>query len=111
MFTGDIRLRYEQTFFVIEADFISDLTVEYDAVTSVEYRDTMDYGSRIAGFNSLRLLMGTFHNEEFGKYSLYAYTGNHGAVLLRSGDQILVIGGRTPEETAEIYETLKENIQ
>lgn len=110
MFTGDIHVSYHQESFTIEADFISDLTVDYDAITSLELVESANYGMRVSGFNSARLLMGKFRNQDYGNYTLYAYTGNHTAVLLRNQDHILLIAGKTPEESRAIYETLKERI-
>ena len=111
MFTGDIRIRYDTASFTIEADFMSDFTVEYDAITSIEYLDSPDLGMRVRGFNSARLLMGTFRNAEYGTFTVYAYTGGHTAVMLRNGEQILIIRGRTVEETTAIYESIKERIK
>ena len=111
MFTGDIRLHYGQDSFTIEADFHSDFTADYEAITSVEYSRHLEPGTRVSGFHSPRLLMGTFRNKELGNYTLYTYTGSEDWVVLRNGDRILVLGGKTPEDTLEIYETLKEKIQ
>ena len=58
------------------------------------------------GFGSVRLSTGTFQNDEFGRYTLYAYTGGEGAVILKKGDQVLVIVAKTAEETKMIYDTL-----
>lgn len=111
MFTGDIHIRYDTASFTIEADYMSDFTIEYDAITSIEYLYDPDLGMRISGFNSARLLLGTFRNEEYGTFTLYAYTGSDTAVLLRSGDRILIISGKSHEETTDIYESIKERIK
>ena len=111
MFTGDIRIRYGESALTVEADFYSDLTVEYAAITSVEHIRNPDPGMRVVGFASGHLLMGTFKNEEYGKFTLYAYTGCDSAVLIRSADQILLIGGESPDATQEIYESIRERIK
>ncbi len=111
MFTGDIQIHYGESSFTIEADFWSDLTVDYEAITSVEYSQNTNHGIRVSGFNSARLLMGSFRNEEYGNFTIYAYTGCDAAVLLRSGDRLLIIGGKTPEATLELFESIKERIE
>ncbi len=111
MFTGDIRIKYDATSFTIEADYMSDLTVDFEAITAIELLQEPDLGLKVSGFSSARLLMGTFRNEEYGTFTLYAYTGSDTAVLLRSKDRILVISGKTDEETTAIYESIKERIQ
>ena len=80
-------------------------------VWSVEYRESFEAGSRETGFGSPRLSTGTFKNEEFGRYTLYAYTNGEGAVVLKKGEKTLVIVGKNAEETKMIYETLKEKVQ
>ena len=73
MFCGEIDVVYGEASFSIEASYWSDLTVEYDAVESIEYRDQDDRGIRTGGFGSAWLLAGGFHNEEFGNYTRYSY--------------------------------------
>ena len=63
-------------------------------------------GLRILGFASARLLLGTFENEEFGSYTRYTYTNPDACVVVTSGDHVLVISGKTTEETQSIYENL-----
>lgn len=106
MFTGNIEVTYTETDFQIVAAYMDDLTVRYEEVESVEYRETFDIGVREMGFGSPRLSTGTFKNEEFGRYTLYAYTQGEGAVVLKQGDKVLVIVGKTAEETKAIYDTL-----
>ena len=111
MFSGNIAVTYEEDAFTIEADYWPDLTVEYDAVGSVEYRTEDTPGVRTGGFGSARLMMGNFRNEEFGNYTRYSYTGRGPCVVVTSEEKILVLGGRNVEETERIYQTLLEKIQ
>ena len=111
LFTGDISYRFGDASFTIEADFWSDLTVEYAEIDSIEYLEEMSYRARTSGYNSPRLSMGAYRNEEYGNFTLYAYTQCKSAVLLRSGEQLLLINLETPEATAELYASLKEKLQ
>ena len=111
MFTGNISVTYTETDFTIEASYMDDLTVRYEEVDSVEYRQDFSVGNREMGFGSPRLSMGTFQNEEFGRYTIYAYTNGEGAVVLKNGDAVLVIIGKTAEETKGIYNTLSAKIK
>ena len=110
-FTGNIAYRIEETSFTIEADFWKDITIEYEAISSMEYLEKADHGSRFSGFGSPRLSMGTFSNKSYGNFTLYAYTKCPAAIVIRCGDRILMISSATVEETAQLYETLKEKIQ
>jgi len=111
MFTGNISVSYTETDFTITASYAEDLTIRYEDVDSVEYRESFSIGSREMGFGSPRLSTGTFRNEAFGRYTLYAYTRGEGAVVLKNGDAVLVIVAKTAEETRQIYETLSAKIK
>lgn len=111
MFTGNIEVTYGETDFQIVASYADDLTVSYEEVETIEYRESFDIGAREIGFGSPRLSTGTFKNEEFGRYTIYAYTQGEGAVVLKNGGDVLVIVGKTAEDTKAIYDTLTEKIE
>ncbi len=106
MFTGNIGVQYNDVSFTITATYWNDLTVEYDAIDSIEFRETFKAGTRTYGFASARLSLGKFQNEEVGHYTRFAYTGKPGAVVLTVDENTLVIVGKTSAETKEIYQTL-----
>lgn len=106
MFTGDITVTSQDSAICIEADFYEDLTVSFDSITEISYREDLDKGSRTMGFGSARLSLGVFQNEEFGTYTLYAYTGCDAAIIIRGEDKVLVVNAKTPEETKALYEQL-----
>ena len=110
MFTGDVELIYEESSFTIEASYWSDLTVEYDAITHIEYREEGVPGTQTNGIGSARLKSGIFHNEEFCNYTRYSYTGTKPCVVLNVGDKILVINGTDTAATKAIYDTLQAKI-
>ncbi len=111
MFTGDIGIRYLEHSFVIEASYWHDLTVDYNVIEYIEYRDYDNRGVRTYGFGSARLLAGTFHNEEFGDYTRYSYTRCDACVVLTVGDKILVVNGPDEECTRAIYEQITSNLE
>ena len=110
MFTGKVEVSYQETTFTVDATFWSELTVDYDAVTAIEYREEGVSGTRTNGVGSARLLAGLFQNEEFGNYTRYTYTDGKPCVVLEVGDKILVIGGTDAAATKAIFETLQEKI-
>lgn len=108
LFTGDIGVEYGENSFTIQADYWQDVEVSYDLIDSIEYRTGDEPGFREAGFGSVRLMMGTFSNDEFGRYTRYTYRGCKTCVVLKSADKTLVVNGRNDEETKRIYERLLE---
>lgn len=106
MFTGDIRVECREDTFTIKASYWQDLTIAYDAIDSIEYREARVSASRTNGFGSARLLMGTFRNEEFGYFTRYTYTDCDAAIVLNVNGKVLVISGADPYQTEEIYQSL-----
>ncbi len=103
---GDINCVFNEESFTIEATFYDDLTVEYDVIDSIEIRYESVPGTREWGFGSAKLLLGTFHNAEFGMHTRYTYTNCECTIVLTVGEKILVLAGEDMEETESIYETL-----
>lgn len=110
MVVGDVNVDFGAESFTVRASFSETLTIRYDEVDSVVYRDSFDIGQREMGFGSPRLSTGVFQNEEFGRYTLYAYTNGEGCVVLRKGEEVLVIVLKTAEENKAIYESLLAKI-
>lgn len=108
--TGDITIKYKEDSFTIEADYWSDRTIQYADIQEMEYREGNDEGSRIGGFGSFRLAMGSFKNVEFGPYTRYTYTKCDAVVVLLVNDQHVVLNGKSVEDTKALYGTLSRRI-
>ena len=110
MFTGDIDCRLDATELTVEASFEKDLTLPYDRIDSLELREEGVDGSRVIGFASSRLLMGSFQNDEFGTYTRYTYTGDGPAIVIEAQGKTLVIGLKEPADTLALFEALTEKV-
>ncbi len=110
MFTGNIEVRCGENSIQIDATYWADLEVDYSEIDALAYRDGLDTGMRTNGFGSPRLAMGTFQNDEFGPYTLYAYTGAKEYIVMGSGGKTLVLGLKNAEETRELYQTLSAKL-
>ncbi len=107
LLTGGIEYSYGEASFTVDPSYNRAVEIDYAEIKRVEYRETMDKGSRIAGFGSPRLSLGNFKNDEFGAYSLYAYTGCDSAVVLyMTNDHVIVLNGNNGEATQAIYQAL-----
>ena len=111
MFTGDITFNVTDTALEIDADFYNDISISLDNVYDIEFREVTADGLRASGFNSMKLLMGKFKNDEFGYYTRYTYTDDAGCVVITVGEEKLVIAGKTIAETRAIYDTLTEKLK
>ena len=110
MFTGSIRLQLDDTALQVDATFWQELTLPYDAIDSLELREGKVDGIRTNGFNSAKLLLGTFQNEEFGLYTRYTYTDSESAIVIRSGERVLVISAEDAAATEALYGALLEKV-
>jgi len=105
-FTGNIDFELTDTALEIKADYWADLAVPYSGMTALEYRETPIDGIREGGYGSPRLLMGTFSNDEFGRHTRYSYTKCESAIVVTWGEHTLVLSGKDPAATRQLYEQL-----
>lgn len=110
MFTGDLEYQFGEESFTVEASFYGDMTVSYDDIDAIEYHNGNVPGIRVGGFQSLRLLMGLFKNDEFGIYTRYTYYRPDACVLLSMDDHVLVLSAKSASETESLYNALLEKI-
>ncbi len=110
MFTGDIDVTCRDESVKINATYYTDMEIEYSEIDTVSYYKELDLGVKVNGFNSARLLMGIFRNEEFGSYTLYARANAKEFIVLTSGDGTLVIGMSDANETQALYNVISEKI-
>lgn len=108
LITGDIKMNYNEDFLYIEASYWNDMTIDYDEIETMEYREGYLKGSRSGGFESFRLLMGVFENKEFGSYIRYTYTDCHAYIILtmEGKKNPVIIAGKDKPETEKIYSEL-----
>lgn len=107
MFTGEVEVVCRETSLKIKADYYTDMTIDYAEIERIEYRPEGVGGSRVYGYGSARLKMGSYSNKEFGTYTRYT-CGDNGAVVLWLEEEVVVVSGASQAKTKQIYETLLE---
>lgn len=110
MFTGRVEATADDTALSVRATYWEDLTLSYDEIDTVEYREDGVDGRRIAGYGSARLLLGSFENEEFGAYTRYTYGGEKPCIVITVDEAVFVIGAEDEQSTKELYEKIVEKI-
>ncbi len=111
MLTGDIDIDFDDDYFEIEADFCDDIEVMYSDIESVELNESGDPGYRSFGFGSPRLSMGRYESESYGYHTRYTYSFCKTEIVIRNGDDILVINDRTPELTKRLFKEILKRIE
>lgn len=107
-FSGKIEYTLSDEELVIDPTYEGEISVKYEDIEGIEYREGGVDGKRIIGVGSMKLLLGTFNNEEFGNYARYTYYGYKDCILLTVKGQKLVVGCEDNESTVELYESLLE---
>ncbi|WP_426349609.1 DUF3784 domain-containing protein [Alloiococcus sp. CFN-8] len=108
LLTGEVKVTLEDKEIEIQGSFWIDYQVPLDSINTISFREDLLIGKRTGGFGSLKLNQGNFRNDEFGAYTLYAYTKCDSFVVLDTDDRMVVINAETHEETKELYNNLKE---
>lgn len=111
--TGNIVFHCNDEELVIEASYYPDMTISYDKIETMEYKEGYLKGSRVGGFGSFRLTMGGFENKELGGYTRYTYNNCKAYVVmtLEGKKNPVVIAGIDAEKTKEIYVKLQERVK
>ena len=105
LFTGKVEVTCGETALTIDATYWADMTIAYEEIESAEIRETVP-GSRVYGFGSARLLLGSFENAEFGLYTRYTQGGDPVCIVLVVNGEIVVFSGENDVQTREIYAIL-----
>ena len=110
MFVGNISYELGDESMKIGTTFGGGITLDFADIESVELAQDGVDGMRVSGFASSKLLFGIFRNDELGNYTRYTYTGKGPAIIIKTGDGILVIADETPELTNALYDSLLTKI-
>jgi hypothetical protein len=102
----------------LDQDKLGVACMDYPAVF-VAYQDIMD----LELVTSLRMdrtieseewdsgWCGTYENEEYGTYTLFAYSGTGEYIVIHDEDGVLIFNEKTPTATERVYEELQERCE
>ena len=110
LFTGSIEYEFREDGLVMDATFYAPITLRYDEIQTLEYREENVDGVRVGGFGSFKLQLGNFQNDEFGNYTRYTYYKTESCIIVTANCKTLVFGGKDAAETLEIYQELLSRI-
>lgn len=86
------------------------LTVVYDELTSVEYRDQMDYGKMLDGVDGKQEKSGNWQSDELGRYQLCVNPKVTPCVILKTADTVSVINFESKDATKALYDAILKQI-
>lgn len=108
LFSGSLEITVDETALTITTDRWDDLAVDTAAIDSAEYRADGVEGSRSWGYGNLKLLLGSFENEEFGTFTRYTFAACDQCIVLRVDGRTLVINAEDDEATWALYDQITE---
>ena len=107
MFTGNISITYTDTGFTVDSEYYDALTINYDDIEEIEIKENVKIGVKEFAFNSAKLSLGRFKNEEFGSHTRYTYNACKTVVVMKIDGKTLVINDKNDDITREIYLKIK----
>ncbi len=108
LFVGSVNVSISSNSVSVKGTFVSGTTISIKEITSIEYVDSLDIGSRQFGMGTLKMASGTYQNERFGSYKLYSYSKVNAFVIIHYGDKILVFNQSNVEKTKKLYNQIKQ---
>lgn len=84
--------------------------VELKDITSVELIKELDVGTHISGEETETTYTGTYENDSYDTYNLYAYTKTGEYIVVHHKDGVLVFNAMDRKSTESIYEDLTQAI-
>lgn len=110
MFTGSITVTYNEKSFTVDTTYYDALTINYDDIESIEVKENVSIGVKEFGFNSAKLSLGKFRNDEFGSHTRYTYNSCKTVVVMKIDGKTLVINDKDDDVTREIYLKIKSEM-
>lgn len=104
--TSNVEVVCTENTLEISSEYWSDISVDYSAMDEITLRDDVENGRRTNGFGTPRLLLGTFENEEFGRYTRYTYGKCDSCIVIKDGENVLVINAADEKSTQALYEEI-----
>lgn len=84
--------------------------IPYSSITSVELRNDVDYGHRVAGLSNGGYLTGEFRNDEFGSYQLAVNRDVDLCVVIHWSGGVMVVNCADAGSTEDLYSELLSHV-
>lgn len=88
-----------------------ELTVVYDAITSVEYFEEMDYGTAVDGTDDKYEKSGLWESDGLGQYLICTNSKVEPCIVIHADEQVMVINYESEKTTSTLYEAILEQTE
>lgn len=106
LYIGKIKVKMDEQKLTISATLTLSSQISWDEIKSVEYLESLGYGKRVVGNETSKLKTGTFKNNTYGKYRLYAYAKVKAWIEIKTNHKVIVLNQASVEETKELYDRI-----
>ena len=79
-------------------------------IHEIVYWSDIDYGTRTMGMSNIKVLTGSFDNDEFGRYRLAVYKDVSEAIVIHTADEIYVVNVDSSESTIRLFNELSSKV-
>lgn len=97
---GDVTAELLDEGLKVDAPMVSEL-IPYEDIESIELREDLETGRRVAGFAGDNIRSGNYRNEEFGRYTLASYNAVPMYIVVYHSGEVLAFNLETVESTQE----------
>ena len=104
---GDVTAELLDEGLKVDAPMVSEL-IPYEDIESIELREDLETGRRVAGFAGDNIRSGNYRNEEFGRYTLASYNAVPMYIVVYHSGEVLAFNLETVESTKEVYDQLRD---
>ena len=111
MFSGKVSYTLEEGTLEVASFMSGKSKVPLQDIEELELRDGMSVGERTFGVSNLKVLGGTFTNEEFGRYKLYLYKDVDKVIIIHTDEKIIAFNLDTEEKTEAVYQELQDKLK
>ncbi len=85
--------------------------IYFDDISAVEMIDNLDPGTLLTGKSTNTVYTGTYRNDTYGEYQLYAYKTPGVFIVIHYTDGVFVFNGYSEGTTEDIYQNLMTAIE
>ncbi len=90
---------------------LTDFTIDYSEISSVELVDDFDRGSRTSGYHDMTVSSGNYRNGSLGSYRLAAFDACDSCIVVKTvSDKYYAFNRATESETAELMAEILSRI-
>jgi len=111
IFVGQVKYEIIENEIKLSGTLTKSTTIKFNEIQSIEYIENLEIGTRDIGLGTFKMEIGSYSNEEYDKYKLYAYASVEHYIVIKYNDKVLLFNQSTIDSTRSIYNTLKSKLE